>query len=201
MNEIRLLGNVVGVPKVSHVTHGITMYEVYISTKRLSGYEDVAKCMVPEYLIEEFYTDMVGVIGEIRTRREEEPGKNRLDIYVQVKATFGCHKDRDFNFVNLEGFVSSKPTTLRQTPLGRIISDAFILSERKEEKKIDYIPCIVWGDLAIDSWALEPGAKVTIAGRLQSRNYTKQYNDGTSEERVAYEVSVNTLVKEEEYEG
>lgn len=201
MNEIRLLGNVVGVPKVSHVTHGITMYEAYISTKRLSGYEDVAKCMVPEYLIEEFYADRVGVIGEIRTRRAEECGKNRLDIYVQVKTTFDCHKDRDFNFVNIEGFVSSKPTTLRQTPLGKIISDAFILSERKEEKKIDYIPCIVWGDLAFDSWALEPGAKVIIAGRLQSRNYTKQYDDGTSEERVAYEVSVNTFVKEERNEG
>lgn len=196
MNEIRLLGSVAVLPKVSHSTHGITMYEAYVSTRRLSGYEDIVKCIVPEHLVEEFYADRVGVIGEIRTRRVEECGKNRLDIYVQVKATFDCHKDMDFNLVKLRGIVSDRQTTFRYTPLGRTISDVFVLSERLKENKIDYIPCIAWGFLAFDSLTLEPGDKVIISGRLQSRNYTKQYNDGTSEDRVAYEVSINTLAKE-----
>ena len=35
--------------------------------------------------------------------------------------------------------------------------------------------------------------EVKIIGRVQSRNYEKKYEDGTVEQRVAYEVSVANL--------
>ena len=40
---------------------------------------------------------------------------------------------------------------------------------------------------------LEVGAQVKIIGRVQSRQYEKKYEDGTSEMKVAYEVSICSL--------
>ena len=40
---------------------------------------------------------------------------------------------------------------------------------------------------------MEVGTEVKITGRVQSRNYEKKYEDGTVEQRVAYEVSVGSL--------
>ena len=37
------------------------------------------------------------------------------------------------------------------------------------------------------------GTEVKVTGRVQSRNYEKKYEDGTVEQRVAYEVSVSNL--------
>ena len=40
---------------------------------------------------------------------------------------------------------------------------------------------------------LEIGTEVKVVGRVQSRNYEKKYEDGTVEQKVAYEVSVGSL--------
>lgn len=49
---------------------------------------------------------------------------------------------------------------------------------------------------------IEVGTKVKIVGRVQSRQYEKKYEDGTSEMKVAYEVSVASLeVIDEEAEN
>ena len=40
---------------------------------------------------------------------------------------------------------------------------------------------------------LEVGAQVKVVGRVQSRNYEKKYEDGTVQNRVAYEVSIGSL--------
>ena len=37
------------------------------------------------------------------------------------------------------------------------------------------------------------GTEVKIVGRVQSRAYEKKYEDGTVENKVAYEVSVSSL--------
>ena len=40
---------------------------------------------------------------------------------------------------------------------------------------------------------MEIGTGVKIVGRVQSRMYEKKHEDGTVEQRVAYEVSVGSL--------
>ena len=40
---------------------------------------------------------------------------------------------------------------------------------------------------------MEVGTEVKITGRVQSRNYEKKFEDGTTQTRVAYEVSVGSL--------
>ena len=49
---------------------------------------------------------------------------------------------------------------------------------------------------------MEVGTEVKITGRVQSRTYEKKYEDGTTETRVAYEVSIASMeiVNEEETE-
>ena len=40
---------------------------------------------------------------------------------------------------------------------------------------------------------MEVGTEVKITGRVQSRNYEKKLEDGSTETRVAYEVSIASM--------
>ena len=40
---------------------------------------------------------------------------------------------------------------------------------------------------------MEVGTEVKIVGRIQSRSYEKKFEDGSSETRVAYEVSIASM--------
>ena len=40
---------------------------------------------------------------------------------------------------------------------------------------------------------MEVGTEVKVVGRVQSRQYEKKHEDGTVENKVAYEVSVSSL--------
>ena len=95
------------------------------------------------------------------------------------------------NEVILIGYICKKPI-YRKTPFGREISDILLATNRAYNKS-DYIPCIAWGRNARFSENLEVGAEIRIVGRVQSREYEKKYEDGTSEKKVAYEVSVGSL--------
>ena len=110
-------------------------------------------------------------------------------------------KDTITNEVVLIGFVCKKPI-YRQTPFGREIAD-LLLAVNRAYNKSDYIPTIAWGRNARFCQNLEVGTQVKIVGRVQSRQYEKKFEDGTSEIRVAYEVSVGSLevIQEEEPEN
>ena len=100
-------------------------------------------------------------------------------------------KDIITNEVVLVGFICKKPI-YRQTPFGREISD-ILLAVNRAYNKSDYIPCIAWGRNARFCQNLEVGTQVKVVGRVQSRMYEKKHEDGTVENRVAYEVSVGSL--------
>jgi single-stranded DNA-binding protein len=100
-------------------------------------------------------------------------------------------KDVVSNEVDLTGFIC-KPPIYRQTPFGREITDILIAVNRAYNKS-DYIPCIAWGRNARFCSKMPVGTEVKVTGRVQSRNYEKKYEDGTVEQRVAYEVSVSNL--------
>ena len=100
-------------------------------------------------------------------------------------------KDIITNEVVLVGFICKKPI-YRQTPFGREISD-LLLAVNRAYNKSDYIPCIAWGRNARFCQNLEVGTQVKVVGRVQSRMYEKKHEDGTVENRVAYEVSVGSL--------
>ena len=95
------------------------------------------------------------------------------------------------NQIFLDGYIC-KPPVYRKTPLGREIADV-LLAVNRPYGKSDYIPCIAWGRNARFCENMEVGTEVKIVGRVQSRTYEKKFEDGRTEQRVAYEVSIGSL--------
>ena len=93
--------------------------------------------------------------------------------------------------------VGKKPV-LRRTPLGRSICDV-ILAVNRHYGRADYLPCIAWGQTAVQIAGMDVGERLALEGRVQSRTYTKLLESG-SEERTAFEVSIMQLLDEEETE-
>ena len=100
-------------------------------------------------------------------------------------------KNDEPNSILLTGFIC-KPPVYRMTPFGREITD-ILLAVNRHFNKTDYIPVITGGRNAKFTKSMMVGDKVSIVGRLQSRNYTITYHDGTVEEKTAYEVSSSAV--------
>ena len=205
-NYLTLVGKVTGEKKFSHEIYGESFYVFNLSIPRLSGNADIIPITVSERLInEETLTDgkKLLVKGQFRSYNSYENEKNRLILTVFAKDIMEVEENEDeeenemvkkdiiTNEVVLVGFICKKPI-YRQTPFGREISD-ILLAVNRAYNKSDYIPCIAWGRNARFCQNLEVGSQVKIVGRVQSRTYEKKYEDGTSETRVAYEVSVGSL--------
>ena len=203
-NYLTLVGKVTGEKKFSHEIYGEKFYSFNILIPRLSGNADIIPITVSERLIND---DMLKegkkllIKGQFRSYNSYENEKNKLILTVFAKDIIEVEEKEDeseivkkeetTNEVVLIGFVCKKPI-YRQTPFGREIAD-LLLAVNRAYNKSDYIPTIAWGRNARFCQNLEVGAQVKIVGRVQSRQYEKKYEDGTSEMKVAYEVSVSSL--------
>ena len=206
-NYLALVGKVTGEKKFSHEIYGERFYVFNLEIPRLSGNSDIIPITVSERLIKE-ETLQEGkkllVKGQFRSYNSYENEKNRLILTVFAKDLLELKeseeqedenemvkKDTITNEVVLIGYICKKPI-YRQTPFGREISD-LLLAVNRAYNKSDYIPCIAWGRNARFCQNLEVGSQVKIVGRVQSRSYEKKHEDGTIENRVAYEVSIGSL--------
>ena len=142
----------------------------------------------------------LSVSGQFRSYNSYEGDKNRLVLTVFAKniefledqeGDIPVGKDYITNEVVLDGYICRKPI-YRKTPFGREIAD-ILLAVNRSYNKSDYIPCIAWGRNAKFCETVAVGTEIKIVGRVQSRQYEKKHEDGTIENRVAYEVSVATL--------
>ena len=210
-NYLTLVGKVTGEKKFSHEIYGERFYIFTLAIPRLSGNADMIPITVSERLITD---DMLKegnkllIKGQFRSYNSYENEKNKLILTVFAKDIVEleeeeeendfARKDMITNEVVLIGYICKKPI-YRQTPFGREIAD-LLLAVNRAYNKSDYIPCIAWGRNARFSQTLEVGTKVKVVGRVQSRTYEKKYEDGTTEMKVAYEVSIGSLevVEEEE---
>ena len=217
-NYLTLVGKVTGEKRFSHEIYGERFYIFDLSIPRLSGNADVIPVTVSERLITDDMLEegkKLMVKGQFRSYNSYENEKNKLILTVFAKDIVEVKepevaeeeendivsKDTITNEVVLIGFVCKKPI-YRQTPFGREIAD-LLLAVNRAYNKSDYIPTIAWGRNARFCQNLEVGTQVKIVGRVQSRQYEKKFEDGTSEVRVAYEVSVGSLevIQEEEPEN
>ena len=73
-----------------------------------------------------------------------------------------------------------------------LICDVLIAVNRAYNKS-DYLPCIAWGRNAKYVSELAVGSKVSIVGRIQSREYQKHTESGEVLNKTAYEVSINKV--------
>ena len=200
-NKVKLTGTVVSEPEFSYEVYGEQFFNLFLEVKRISGVADIVPLTISERLfnLEDKCTGtVVRVSGQFRSFNKHEENKNRLVLSVFVREIERVVNDYDEENENeIDGFVCKDPVN-RKTPLGREIADILFAVNRSYGKS-DYIPCIVWGRNAVYTSGLPVGTHLKLTGRIQSRGYVKMYEDGTEEQRTAYEVSVSKInVLEEE---
>ena len=187
-NRITLRGSLLSLPEYSHENHGRKFYRFYLEVARLSGVVDSLPIIAEESVMETVDLsagEMLTVHGQIRSHNIRQENRRHLMIYVF--ATELRAEDGDFlNECLLEGILCREPT-YRRTPLGREICD-MMLAVPRAIRRADYLPCILWGRTAQEGAQCHTRDHIRIAGRLQSRIYTKQTEQGP-QERVAYEIS------------
>ena len=196
-NKVYLCGSVESQPKYSHELYGEGFYEFLLKVPRLSGQNDIIPLTVSERLIKD--TDLsigarIALNGQFRSYNKMADEKSKLMLTVFVR-DFCEPIEENPNTVELSGYIC-KPPIYRTTPFNREICDLLVAVNRAYNKS-DYIPCIAWGRNARFVKSVEVGQKLTIQGRIQSREYVKKLSETESETRVAYELSINKINLEE----
>ena len=179
---------------LSHENHGQRFYKFPLRVERLSG-----QCDTPIIVVNELMASLISegepirVTGQLRSFNNKSGLGSRLVITVFAQ-TVEPGNGTPFNRILLSGVLCKQPT-LRRTPLGRSICDV-ILAVNRHYGRADYLPCIAWGQLALQIAKMSVGERLTLEGRVQSRTYTKLLESGT-EERTAFEVSIMQLIDPE----
>lgn len=202
-NHLLLVGRVTSDKRFSHEIYGEKFYIFDMEVPRLSDTTDIIPVTASERILTD---DLLGignkliVKGQFRSYNSYENEKNKLILTVFAKDIIPeeslAEEEKEetkkvSNEVTLVGYICKKPI-YRQTPFGREIAD-ILLAVNRAYNKSDYIPSIAWGRNARFSQNLPTGTEVKIVGRVQSRNYEKKHEDGTIENKVAYEVSIASL--------
>lgn len=192
-NRAYVAGEVISAPVFSHEVLGERFYDVVLSVKRLSDRADEIPVTVSDRLMQDAPLEVgmrLGVSGQLRSYNKQADGRSKLVLRVFARELDDGESDTP-NRIELEGYVC-KPPVYRTTPFGREICD-MLLAVNRAYNKSDYIPAIAWGRNAKYAGEFAVGDKVAVSGRIQSRTYQKVLPDGSTEERVAYEVSVSQL--------
>ncbi len=200
-NYLVLVGKITSEKVFSHEIYGESFYIFNLEVPRLSGTADCIPITISERLISNFELSIgreVEIEGQFRSYNTYENQRSRLvltvfakDIKEHQEVEEEFPREKISNEVVLVGYICKKPI-YRKTPFGREISD-ILLAVNRAYNKSDYIPCIAWGRNARFCENMEVGTEVKIVGRVQSRMYEKKHEDGTVEQRIAYEVSVGSL--------
>lgn len=190
-NAVILRGELLALPQFSHENHRKRFYRFTLAVPRLSGTVDYLPIVAEERLLNAMDLsagEMLRVEGQIRSHNLREKGARKLLIFV-FAAAITCEDGEAVNDVLLTGPLCREPI-YRRTPLGREICDVMLAVPRAFHRA-DYLPCILWGRTAHQIADCHVSDRIRICGRLQSRIYTKQTEDGP-EQRTAYEISALT---------
>ncbi len=193
-NHVVMVGTVIEAPVWSYRYRDEHFYITHILVKRLSGAADILPVTIPGHLLVKPSAlkggDRIALKGQLRSynRTTQQGGKLMLTIFVRSFCLSSAAEDE--NRVILQGTLCRAPV-YRMTPLGRAISDLLIAVNRAYHHA-DYLPAIAWGDGAKEAASWSVGTAVRLTGRFQSREYTKQAEEGP-EIRIAYEVSIARL--------
>lgn len=195
-NIVKIGGRVITELEFSHEIYEEKFYKFYIETKRMSEYSDKLPIIISERIInikEIKIGDIIAVEGQFRSYNQMIEGKSKLVLSIFAKEFEKTDDERvlTLNDATFIGYICKKPV-YRKTPLGREIADV-LLAVNRTYKKSDYIPCILWGRNAKYCEQVEIGDMIKLNGRIQSRNYEKKQEDGTTISKIAYEVSVSRL--------
>lgn len=198
-NKVNVIGEVVTDFEYSFQSHGEKFYSFEVAAMRKSGCADSIPVIVSERLVDvsqSLIGKQIHVTGNFRSYNKYQENRTKLILNVFARECEVTDTVSDCNCIEMEGYIC-KEVRYRKTPLGREISDLLLAVNRPYDKS-DCIPCVIWGRNAsyISNFAV--GTKIKVVGRIQSREYVKQLEDGSSETRVAYEVSASEVKVMEE---
>ena len=194
-NEVLLEGTALEAPVLSHENHGTRFYRFPLEVPRLSGTPDTLPVLLPEPLLDTVHTEApLRVQGQLRSFNNRSGVGNRLVLTVYAQA-IQPGTGEPCNRILLSGALC-KPPIFRRTPLGGSICDLMLAVSRRYGRA-DYLPVIAWGQLAVRAARLQVGDPLSLEGRVQSRAYRKVLEDGSIQDRVAYEVSAMHLLEPE----
>lgn len=188
-NQVTLSGCIASEFIFSHEILGEKFFTVYVEVGRTSEAVDLLPVMFSERIIntnDNYINEAISIIGEFRSYNQPDTLRNHLILNIFVLGYEWIGDSENINDAALVGFIC-KPPVYRKTPLGREIADV-LLAVNRQYGKSDYIPCICWGRNARYAESLEVGTRISVKGRIQSREYMKE-----EEKKTAYEFSVSSL--------
>ncbi len=200
-NSVTLVGTVGSEFKLSHEVYCEKFYCFILQTPRLSGNTDNIVITASQELLHCNNLksgETICISGQFRSYNNNTPCGNKLVLTVFAKDIKRVNMSAcscSTNEIKLSGFIC-KPPIFRITPFGREIADLLVAVNRTYNKS-DYIPCIAWGRNAKYASLLSVGDKITITGRIQSREYQKKICDDETVTKIAYEVSISKITKDE----
>jgi len=177
----------------SHELFGEGFYEFNLRVPRLSNQPDIIPLTISNRLLAERKLEAgerIALNGQFRSYNKIVDDKSKLMLSVFVR-DFCEPNIENPNTAELNGYIC-KPPIYRTTPFNREICD-ILLAVNRAYNKSDYIPCIAWGRNARFVRTVDVGQKISITGRIQSREYVKKFSETHSETRVAYELSINKI--------
>ena len=198
-NKVYLCGVVDSQPTFSHEIYGEGFYDTTLRVKRLSMQEDIIPITISERLIAEknlVVGKKLAIRGQFRSYNKLVENKSKLMLTVFVREIVPEIEGENTNIIELVGYICKEPI-YRTTPFKREICD-LLLAVNRAYNKSDYLPCIAWGRSARFISGVSVGEKLFISGRIQSREYQKKLENGQTETRTAYEVSISRVSTKEE---
>ena len=220
LNTVGLVGMVATAPERYQNIYGWeNIYALYVDVERDSGTVDRILVLFREDKIEgDSFGALPGdhmeaggvaalikegsrveVTGAIQTYKNVDTGRTQPFVWGLYIAAIQ-KGSRQVNTVYIKGEVAKTPI-YRRTPKGRYITDIIIRVPSVFAKGYySYIPCIIWGTLAMEAAELVEGNTVCLEGRLQSREYVKRTPE-SEKVMTAWEVSANKLEVETEDSG
>lgn len=195
-NRVSIVGQIVDHFEYSHEIYGEKFYTNHVKVNRLSSAYDLIPIMISERAINlKLYCsgEFVKIEGQFRSFNKHEEERSRLILYAFADKLEVLDFNYNENYIELKGCICKTPV-YRVTPRGMEVADV-LLAVNRPYGKSDYIPLIVWNRNARYASELPIGTKISIEGRIQSREYCRQ---GEDEVRIAYEVSVGKIEEWEE---
>lgn len=201
MDSIRIAGVITQKPHVvlEAAEFERRIFETKIEATRKSGTKDILIMQFGGDLISESDFEKmekgqaVMIFGAIHTENERDfvPTVPAVKIFITAKRVILLDEiNQKVNTVKLYGCICREPRT-RITPKGKTITDLMICV--RDRGKINFIPCICWGNDAEEIKAVKNKTYVELIGRMQSRDFRKQRKDEPPCLMTAYEVSVARL--------
>lgn len=197
MNEIKLCGTIRNI-EYSHSIGDIDYDKANLIVQRENGMDDIVSLRFKKFSNTYKDGDTVSLTGNVRSYSKQLlDGKNKVDIYVFTYFDSPEEDDVTNSFV-IDGRIC-KIEGVRILPNGKknihfIVANNLVTGDGK--KLNSYLPCIAWGKTAQEISNMRVNDIVQISGKLQSREYKKYISDDDFEIRIAHELYVDSISKE-----